>query len=222
MNGHIWYSLLLISFHANWKKNTRKKKILRHYWLQSEVSILWKLVDQKHLSPCRPCAGIRFKNASWNDIKLMPEPYFITWLRHIRSGSKEKFSFKSSGTVLIPCALFQLMDIYFFFFSEVGRGVRGSWKPVVVEEWRSLVTLHVPVCVRLHLRLSSHLTGLSVSTADQNTSLSLTGWTDSAAIQTDSSSGSWWRGGGREGGICGREARQRLLRSKRMHTQQEE
>lgn len=98
----------------------------------------------------------------------------------------------------------------YLFFQKGGAGVGG-------ERWRSLVTLHVPVCARLHLQLSSHLTGLSVSTADQDASLSLTGWTDSAAIQTDSSSGSWWREGwegGKEEGIWGREARQRLLKSK--------
>lgn len=100
----------------------------RHSWLQPEVSILWKLVDQKRLSPCRPCTEIRFQNASWNDIKLMPELYFITWLRHIRSGSKEKFSFNSSGTMLIPCALFQLPTHGYLFFrsGEGGWGEAGS------------------------------------------------------------------------------------------------
>lgn len=130
-------------------------------------------------------------SASWHDSKLMLEPYYIAWLHHIRSGSKEKFPSTRQETCssLVHSSNFQHMDIY---FSEVEVG------EAVVQGWRSLVTLHVPVCVRLHLRLSSHLTALSVSTADQNTSLSLTGWTDSAAIQTDSSSGSWWREGGRQ------------------------
>lgn len=94
-----------------------------------------------------------------------------------------------------PLCTLPTSNTWIFIFQKWRWGRRVV---AVVQGWRSLVTLHVPVCVRLHLRLSSHLTALSVSTADQNTSLSLTGWTDSAAIQTDSSSGSWWREGGRQ------------------------
>lgn len=116
---------------------------------------------------------------------------------------KRKLSIKSSGNMLIPCALYQLPRHGYLFFGWGEGALKGSGKGlvvvVVVEGWRSVVTLHVPVCACLHLWLSSHLTGLSVSTADHNASLSLTGWTDSVAIQTDSSSGSWWRDGGLEG-----------------------
>lgn len=101
-----------------------------------------------------------------------------------------------------PLALSKRGDMFFFFFfcCWMGKWSEGKLEEVVmVEGWKSLVTLHVPVCACLHLWLSSHLTGLSVSTADQNASLSLTGWTNSATIQTDSYSSSWWRDGGMEG-----------------------
>lgn len=171
-----------------------------HFWGLSAIEVhyvqgyhLSLLIDVKKMKKnILHFMQIISRNCSWHDTKL----HHVAASHPLRL--KRKLSPNSSRNMLIPCALFQLMDIYFL----EGRGSEGKWERVaaavvaVEEGWRSVVTLHVPVCTRLHSWLSSHLTGLSVSTADQDASLSLTGWTDSAAIQTDSSSGSCWRKGG--------------------------
>lgn len=121
-------------------------------------------------------------------------PNVITWLHHIRSGSKENFPPTRQETC---SSHVHSSNLWIFIFRREGKPERvAAAAAVAAEGWRSVVTLHVPVGSSLHSQLSSHLTGLSVSAADQDASLSLTGWRDSAAIQSDSSSGSCWRKGG--------------------------
>lgn len=159
---------------------------------------------------CRLCAEITFKLR----VDMIPNwcPSRAPSRGCVTSAQPQKKSFPQLVRKHAhPLCSLPTSNTWIFIFQRRGGWGLGGGKreEVVVEGWRSLVTLYVPVCARLHLRLSSHLTGLSVSTADQNASLSLTGWTDSAAIQTDSSSGSWWREGRRWGGIWGREERQK-------------
>lgn len=61
----------------------------------------------------------------------MAELYYIAWLHHIRSGSKEKFPSTRQETCssLVHSSNFQHMDIY---FSEVGVGEGVAVVVVVV------------------------------------------------------------------------------------------
>lgn len=125
---------------------------------------------------------------------LTPYPTECMTVSHSLINKQPKVSFNTSKSLPSLATWIYL----YFIVAEVG-----------VEGWRSIVTLHVPVCVCvfLYVGLSSRLTGLSVSPADQNTSLSVTGWSDSAAIQADSSLGRWWGGGGGSSGGGGVWAR---------------
>lgn len=82
----------------------------------------------------------------------MPLPYSITWLHHIRSGSKEKFPSTRQETCssLVHSSNFQHMDIY---FSEVGRwGVEGKqgkglwWRDEGVLSHYMYLSAHVFTC----------------------------------------------------------------------------